>query len=266
MTSQSIMKSQTASGIGRRDFLTLGCTGLVSLPFVGESFSIGPVAMPALIPQGRDRSSYEVSLGFVDSRNTLTDFPLRTSHAQSIRSHQGTESGPTPILDPSSFSSGDSGFLVRDANLTIHGGVSPASPSEWDRIEGMSIEVDYAPFQPVRFSAWTYDNRGVLNQGSSSSFVVPISKEFGLNLYTQLQVRGRTMEFRSQLHAGSTRNSNKLRRGDYILLLTPSGQSQPRTLSSLKNVAGLHLLISIDYGDGAAVHTVDSDSLDENVA
>ncbi|MCA9441426.1 MAG: hypothetical protein KC964_11500 [Candidatus Omnitrophica bacterium] len=244
----------------RREFLSLGCAGAVSWPFIPLSR-----ASEEVFQQG----PFELSLGFIQSPKPShnSDASIPPAFSGIDLDQLGEDSiGSTPILDPRIFLTGDVEFLRRDARLTVQGGFGLPGAFSDSGIEELSIEVDYAPFQPVRFTAWHFGNREVVNQGSTNSFTVPVSPEQGLNLYTQIKSGGQSIEFRSQFLTGSVIRSIKLKRGLYLLALSPRGERRPWDWNKFRSHREPSILISIDYAQGESDDGPQTDSSAEVVA
>ena len=153
------MNNPKLSEIGRRDFLRLGSAGLLTSMFL-------EAGLFARTPDGR--SSW------------LTD--LHAAQPFSIGYWDVNGTHDAGLIDAAALPAGDS-LLVRDGvRIRIHGIFPQNDPEIYAELGPLALEVDYRPFQPVRYRAWSLENSGVWNVSAPSSFIVPIDEAIGLQL------------------------------------------------------------------------------------
>jgi hypothetical protein len=200
----------------RREFLKIGsaaAAGPALWPAKGFSTAAGNGA-PA------EEAAPCISVGYLSPESTVGD-----------ESPTGSETvGRGVIIQAENLPRGDRELVDRGCQVTVHGLYPSPKAAEQTGLVSLALEVDYEPFQPVSYRAWSYENVLAPNISHPASFHVPVTHEHGLNLKVFLRraVKGTLAESKHTVRftPASERGEAKLRTGTYFLGIHANASSR----------------------------------------
>lgn len=137
------------------------------------------------------------------------------------------------IIEARSLSSGDAEFVRRGARVTIFGLEGMESTPDSDGITSFALDVAYSGtdgVQPLLVHAWRFAKGPVAHFSPSTSFVVPVEGDSGLNLILETtDAAGVAKRTECRFTVGIEPGLPKLLRGLYAL--APSDASSWRGLA-----------------------------------
>lgn len=147
-----------------------------------------------------------------------------------------------PITPAASLPMGDTNLLYRTVLVTVHG-LYPSHAESCPEIDAAGLEVLFPSLDPnvpgpFPFYAWAFKRKPGWNAGQRVAFPIGIEGDGLLRLALLVRWRGakgtapRVERFEASLTVGREPNQAKLRRGIYLLGLSPGTWDSPKALAA----------------------------------
>lgn len=233
-------QGSAGSGLRRRDFLTLGSAGLVSL-------CLGDLAWAAPSPAG---GSLPLPVAYLDGSAQVRDLkhlprgvrrPAAVAGSGLARLDAAME--PMEVVAADRMLSGDTSLVGRPLRLRIHGLYPPAAlnPKRWRELpEAIDLDVIFPPPDPVfpaplPFHAWSFRKSPGWNASPPVSFVFPLD----WYVYPELVMTvtpaggGHPVRMTARFTLDQESGQPRLQRGLYLLGFRPGPWREEGSLQKL---------------------------------
>src|SRR3954468_19554671 len=253
-----LAKSESDSSstlLRRRDFLTLGSAGLLA-PLFGNLAWAEPLAAAA----ERSAQTVPMSVGYIDGSEEYQSFKrLPRKMRRPLLQKDGDEEEGSPVVIPAeSLFQADTSLPGRPLRIHVHGLYPPAALEVEHRrevplavdLEAIFPSPDPAFPTPLRFYVWGLRQKYGWDPSPPTSFRFPLEWQ----VLPQLSLRvwrtdGTHHVMRTRFTLDNEPGRPKLRRGVYLLGLTPVAWSRAARVSDYARVAPAEmfsLMISMD--------------------
>src|SRR3954468_10916916 len=236
----------------RRDVLTLGAAGLLT-PLIGNLTWAAPLAAAEIPVQ-------PMSVGYIDGSEGYRSFKrLPRKIRRPLLQKDGDEEEGSPVVIPAeSLFQADTSLPGRPLRIHVHGLYPPAALEVEHRrevplavdLEAIFPSPDPAFPTPLRFYVWGLRQKHGWDPSPPTSFRFPLEWEVLPQLILRVWRGGGTRHvMRPRFPLDKEPGRPKLRRGVYLLGLTPVAWSRAARVSDYARVAPAEmfsLMISMD--------------------
>jgi hypothetical protein len=239
----------------RRDFLTLGSAGLLA-PLFGNLAWAEPLAAAA----ERSVQTVPMSVGYIDGSEEYRSFkrlPRKIRRPLLLKEEDEAEASPV-IVPAESLFQADTSLPGRPLHIHVHG-LYPPVALETERRREVPLAVDLeAVFPspdpafptPLRFYAWGLRQKYGWDPSPPTSFRFPLEWQVLPQLILRVwRADGTHHVMRTRFTLDNEPGRPKLRRGVYLLGLTPGAWSRAARVSDYARIAPAEmfsLMVSMD--------------------
>ena len=248
------LDAKAGGGLGRREFLVLTATGILTpwLSRAAEATAPRTASAPIIAPP------VPMSVGYVegsDSFKSLRRLPWDDVQSAYAAIAAGVEPTRSAVVSATSMPLGNQNLASTVVKVTVHGFYGgPIKKKE--TLDAIDLDVyfpspDPAFPQPLPFHAWSFRRLPEMSFGHRLSFNVPLGLDGGLALSLivgQLNAPSR-QRYTTNFTVDSASDRPKLQRGIYLLGLGPAAFKSDATLPAYGEAARSDLrslVISID--------------------
>jgi len=250
-----LAKSESDSSstlLRRRDVLTLGAAGLLT-PLIGNLTWVAPLAAAEIPVQ-------PMSVGYIDGSEEYRSFKrLPRKIRRPLLQKEGDEEEGSPVVIPAeSLFQADTSLPGRPLRIHVHGLYPPvALQAERRREVPLAVDLeavfpspDPASPAPLRFYVWGLRQKYGWDPSPPTSFRFPLEWQVLPQLILRVwRTDGTHHVMRTRFTLDNEPGRPKLRRGVYLLGLTPVAWSRAARVSDYARVAPAEmfsLMISMD--------------------